>query len=137
METLKKSMQTLVSQLSNYVPDFDQEHHRRISKEIGEQLSVEEILKHPEFNHVNWDLKPEKREKVEVAKGRGGPFHLAYELHGRGPRKIVVCPIRTTSTLSHFFGVTRADSRPVDNGSRRLHESMAKVVKMLSSELKS
>jgi len=137
METLKKSMQTLVSQISNYVPDLDQEHHRRISKEIGEQMSVEEILKHPEFDHVNWDLKPEKREKVEVAKGRGGPFHLAYELHGHGPRKIVVCPVRMTSNLSHFLEVPRADYRQVDNGPRRLHESMAKVVKMLSSELKS
>lgn len=99
MEGLRLSMQKLATQLSNYVPDLDQEHHRRISKEIGEQLSVEEILKHPEFNHVNWDLKPEKREKIEIAKGRGGPFHLAYELHGRGPRKIVVGPVFTNKNF--------------------------------------
>ena len=53
------------------------------------QLTAAEVLAHPEYPHVNWDLKPSKREKIEVAKGRGGPFKLAYELHGHGPNKVL------------------------------------------------
>ena len=76
--------------LRGYLPDLNQQHHRDVAQDIGKQMSTDEILAHPEFQHVNWDLKPEKREKITVAAGRGGPFHLAYELHGRGPRKIIV-----------------------------------------------
>ncbi|KAK3113489.1 hypothetical protein LTR53_009167 [Teratosphaeriaceae sp. CCFEE 6253] len=76
----------------SYLPavDLDQDHHRRIAKEIGQQLSVEQVLSHPEFPHVNWDLKPDSKEQIDVAAGRGGPFKLSYEVHGHGPRKIVV-----------------------------------------------
>ena len=47
-------------------------------------------MKHPEFEHVTWALKPAKKGKVDVAKGRGGPIQIAYEIHGNGPTKLVV-----------------------------------------------
>ena len=54
-------------------------------------LTAAEIAAHPEYPHVYWDLKPTKKDSIDVAKGRGGPLKLAYEVHGHGPRKIVVC----------------------------------------------
>jgi len=81
-------LQSFSDRLQSYL---SQDHHRRVTEHIGKQLSAEEVQQHPEFPHVNWDLKPEKREKIDVAKGRGGPFKLAYELHGRGAKKIAVC----------------------------------------------
>lgn len=90
MEALQGHVRRFSDQVQSYLPDLTQEHHRRIGEQIGKQLTAEEVLGHPEYPHVNWDLKPEKRETINVAAGRGGPFKLAYELHGRGPRKIVV-----------------------------------------------
>jgi hypothetical protein len=62
----------------------DQQHSSR-------PLTAAEIAAHPEYPHVYWDLKPTKKDSIDVAKGRGGPLKLAYEVHGHGPRKIVVC----------------------------------------------
>ena len=53
-------------------------------------LSAAELVEHPEFKHVTWALKPAKKGKVDVAKGRGGPLQIAYEIHGNGPTKLVV-----------------------------------------------
>jgi hypothetical protein len=53
-------------------------------------LTVEKLEKHPEFPHTIWDLKPEKQGKVPVAKDRGGPLNIAYEVHGHGDRHLVV-----------------------------------------------
>ncbi|KAF2125678.1 alpha/beta-hydrolase [Dothidotthia symphoricarpi CBS 119687] len=52
-------------------------------------LTAEELLKHPEYNHTVWVLKPEKQDKVAVAKDRGGPINISYEVHGHGDRHIV------------------------------------------------
>jgi hypothetical protein len=60
-------------------------------------LTAAEIAAHPEYPHVYWDLKPTKKDSVDVAKGRGGPLKLAYEIHGHGPRKIVVCGLDVLS----------------------------------------
>ncbi|KAI7225642.1 alpha/beta-hydrolase [Hortaea werneckii] len=84
-----EAVRNLGSQLYNKLPDLNQEHHHRVQEQIGKQLSAEEVQNHPEFQHVNWDLPYEKRELIDVAAGRGGPFKLAYELHGKGPSKIV------------------------------------------------
>lgn len=86
--------------VQTYLPhvDLDQAHHREIAKAIGKQLTVEEIQQHPEYPYINWDLPCSKKEKISVATGRGGPFKLAYELHGRGPRKIIV---RCSSVAAH------------------------------------
>lgn len=56
------------------------------------QLTAAEILAHPEFGKVPWEGKPTKEGFVEVAKGRGGPISIAYEVHGTGPNKLVVSP---------------------------------------------
>ena len=53
-------------------------------------LSAVELVKHPEFEHVTWPLKPAEKGKVAVAKGRGGPIQISYEVHGTGPMKLVV-----------------------------------------------
>jgi hypothetical protein len=53
-------------------------------------MTVDELLKHPEYDHTIWDLKPERKEKLAVAKDRGGPIDIAYEVHGHGPRHMVV-----------------------------------------------
>ncbi|KZF24166.1 alpha/beta hydrolase [Xylona heveae TC161] len=52
-------------------------------------LTAAEIVQLPEFKNVVWDLKPTKKGRVPVAKGRGGPFELSYEVHGQGPLRLV------------------------------------------------
>ena len=64
-------------------------------------MTAEEIQAHPEFPHVHWKLKPDKKGTVGVAAGRGGPFKISYELHGNGPRKIVVSAYTSMDSLSH------------------------------------
>ena len=53
-------------------------------------LTAAEILKHPEFEHVVWELQPAKKGKATVAQGRGGPIQISYEIHGNGPIRLVV-----------------------------------------------
>jgi hypothetical protein len=53
-------------------------------------MTAEQLQQHPEYNHTIWDLKPEKKGKVTVANGRGGPIDIAYEVHGSGDRHLVV-----------------------------------------------
>jgi hypothetical protein len=53
-------------------------------------LTAEELLQHPEYPHTIWHLKPEKKGKAVVAKDRGGPLNIAYEVHGHGDRHLVV-----------------------------------------------
>ena len=55
------------------------------------QLTAKEILAHPEFGKVPWKGNPTKEGFVDVANGRGGPISIAYEVHGTGPNKLVVC----------------------------------------------
>ena len=50
-----------------------------------------DIVKHPEYDKVWWDLQPAQSGKVAVAKDRWGPINIAYEVHGTGPVKLVVC----------------------------------------------
>ncbi|KAF2260894.1 alpha/beta hydrolase-like protein [Lojkania enalia] len=52
-------------------------------------LTADELTKHPEYDHTIWDLKPEKKGKLAVADGRGGPINISYEVHGHGPRHLV------------------------------------------------
>ena len=53
-------------------------------------LTAAEIIEHPAFNTVIWDLTPTKKGKCAVAHGRGGPIDIAYEIHGTGPVHLVV-----------------------------------------------
>ncbi|KAF2020460.1 alpha/beta-hydrolase, partial [Aaosphaeria arxii CBS 175.79] len=52
-------------------------------------MTPDEVVKHPEYPHLIWDLKPARKEKATVAKNRGGPIKIAYEIHGRGDRHLV------------------------------------------------
>lgn len=53
-------------------------------------MTAEELQKHPEYEHTIWKLQPDHQGKLAVAKDRGGPINIAYEVHGHGDRKIVV-----------------------------------------------
>ena len=53
-------------------------------------LTAAEVVQHPGFEHVIWNLPPTKKAKFGVAKGRGGPLNIAYEVHGKGPVHVVV-----------------------------------------------
>ena len=53
-------------------------------------LTAAEIVKHPGFQYVVWDLPAASKGKVPVANARGGPFDIAYEIHGNGPIHLVV-----------------------------------------------
>lgn len=72
-------------------------------------MTVEELQQHPEFNHTIWDLKPEKKGKAVVAKDRGGPLNIAYEVHGHGDRHLVVS--RPTFGINICSNMMRCISR--------------------------
>ena len=48
------------------------------------------MLEHPLYDKALYDLKPTSAGKLAVARGRGGPVNLAWEIHGRGPVRILV-----------------------------------------------
>lgn len=54
------------------------------------RMTAAEITAHPSYPSVTWRLLPTKSGKLKVAEGRGGPFHIAWELHGTGKTKVVV-----------------------------------------------
>lgn len=68
-------------------------------------MTAQELPQHPEYPHIVWQLTPQSQGKVPVAKDRGGPFHVAYEVHGNGPRHLVV-----SGPTSRYY------SRPFDMG---------------------
>lgn len=53
-------------------------------------LSAAEVQNYPEFPYITWDLKPNSMGKLSVAKNRGGPLDIAWEVHGKGENKMVV-----------------------------------------------
>lgn len=61
-------------------------------------LVASELVALPGFQHVIQDLQPSKKGNVAVARGRGGPLNIAYEVHGGGPVHLVVSS--TISSLS-------------------------------------
>ena len=59
-------------------------------------LTVAELKEHPEYPHVVWDLPPKRKRNVAVAvRGRGGPINISYEIHGSGPKQLVVNNLRS------------------------------------------
>lgn len=55
-------------------------------------LTAAEILAHPAYKAVGYNLTPTSSGHRAVAHNRrGGPFNLYYEIHGTGPTKLVVC----------------------------------------------
>lgn len=53
--------------------------------------SIDETLNHPAYPGAKWDLIPDSQGKASVAKDRSGPIDIAWQIHGHGPIKIVVC----------------------------------------------
>jgi len=53
-------------------------------------MTAAELILHPEYTHITWDLQPAEEGKAAVAIGRGGPINIAYEIHGHGNRHLVV-----------------------------------------------
>jgi hypothetical protein len=49
---------------------------------------VQELDAYPD---TIWNLTPSKSGRLPVAKGRGGPFMIDWEVHGTGDIKLVVC----------------------------------------------
>lgn len=39
---------------------------------------------------TSWNLEPTKAGKLPVAKDRGGPLNIYYQVHGHGPTKLVL-----------------------------------------------
>ena len=57
---------------------------------VRSPLTVAELLDHPLFGRTSLELEPRDRGKVAVAQNRGGPLFISYEIHGNGPRHLVV-----------------------------------------------
>ncbi|RDW82512.1 hypothetical protein BP6252_03624 [Coleophoma cylindrospora] len=53
------------------------------------QPSVAEILAHPSYKDTIWQLVPTQSGRLPVAKTRGGPLDIAWEVHGKGDIKLV------------------------------------------------
>ncbi|KZL73125.1 glycylpeptide N-tetradecanoyltransferase [Colletotrichum tofieldiae] len=51
--------------------------------------TAEETMKHPSYPSVIWNLEPDRKGRHPVGEGRGGPFNIAWEIHGHGPAKII------------------------------------------------
>ena len=51
-------------------------------------LTAAELRAHPEYPHVTWDLRPAKSGRLSVGSGRGGPYNIAWEIHGSGSRRL-------------------------------------------------
>jgi len=66
---------------------------------MAKRPSVAEIVAHPNYPEAIWNLTPTQSGQLAVAKGRGGPFKIDWEVHGNGPIKLVVC---LNSPQSHF-----------------------------------
>lgn len=100
--------------IRSYLPGATSETGAEKVQSAPPCLSVAEVQAHPEYPHVHWKLEPTKREKIDVAVGRGGPFKLAYELHGHGPKKLIFVMglggfMKTWQRQTKDFGHTQAD----------------------------
>ncbi|KAK4634024.1 Putative aminoacrylate hydrolase RutD [Fulvia fulva] len=116
--------------------------HERAHGGMGPKpLTAEEIQRHPEYPHVHWKLKADSKGKIDVAAGRGGPFKLAYELHGHGPTKIVWIMglggfMKTWQRQTKDFGHSEADKYTClvfDN--RGMGESDKPILRYTTSEM--
>ncbi|KAF2637164.1 alpha/beta hydrolase-like protein [Massarina eburnea CBS 473.64] len=52
-------------------------------------MTADELLQHPEYDHTIWELAATKKGKAPVARDRGGPIDIGYEIHGHGDTHIV------------------------------------------------
>ncbi|ROT35032.1 glycylpeptide N-tetradecanoyltransferase [Sodiomyces alkalinus F11] len=52
--------------------------------------TVEETLSHPAYPGVTWNLEPHQKGLLPCANDRGGPVNIYWEIHGNGPRKLIL-----------------------------------------------
>jgi hypothetical protein len=83
------------------------------------QLTAAEIYAHPEYGKVPWEGKPTQEGSVDVAKGRGGPVSIAYEIHGTGPHKLVVSEKIKVNSSSTFLTTTTSTTTTKKRGEKR------------------
>lgn len=60
---------------------------------------------------MTWPLKPAEKGKIAVAKGRGGPIQISYEIHGTGPMNLVVSLQVLLTELTHQREYSNIPSR--------------------------
>lgn len=53
------------------------------------RLTTKEVIQHPGYANAVFDLIPTQEGLLPVAKDRGGPFKISWEVHGTGPIKVV------------------------------------------------
>ena len=86
VETLPKPLALL-----NRLTDCESTRANKLAQpQSSRYLTSNELLEHPEYPYLTWDLQPAAKGKAAVGKGRGGPFHICYEIHGHGPLHLVV-----------------------------------------------
>ena len=81
-------------------------------------LTAAELQAHPEYPHVVWDLPSTRSGTTTAGIDRGGPYKVAWEIHGVGPRH--VCLIMGLGGFKSWwqrqtkdFGHTRRDAYSV------------------------
>lgn len=53
-------------------------------------MQAEGVRKHPMFGRTTLKLTPRLKGKLNVARDRSSPVNIAYEVHGDGPRHLIV-----------------------------------------------
>lgn len=54
-------------------------------------LTADEVIAHPAYKHLDWNLPAASTGTTPVAQNRrGGPLNLYWQIHGHGPIKLVV-----------------------------------------------
>ncbi|RMZ91319.1 hypothetical protein DV736_g1435, partial [Chaetothyriales sp. CBS 134916] len=82
-------------------------------------LTAAELVAHPAFKHLEWKLPASQEGYASVAETRrGGPFKIWYELHGRGPTRLVfIMGLGASRTAwkrqTRYFGHQRPDDYSV------------------------
>ena len=67
-------------------------------------LTAAELVEHPAYKNLSWKLPPAKSDYCTIAEGRrGGPFKLWYEVHGTGPKRMVVSPVLSLNPNLYFL----------------------------------
>ncbi len=74
--------------------------------EVTVRPSVAEILANPTYPETIWNLTPTQSGKLLVAKDRGGPLGIDWEVHGNGPIKLVVSFFGSKAVLFARFLVS-------------------------------
>ncbi|KAK0371464.1 glycylpeptide N-tetradecanoyltransferase [Colletotrichum melonis] len=103
--------------------------------------TAEETMRHPSYSSTIWNLEPDRKGKCPVAKDRGGPFNIAWEIHGHGPSKIIfimgLAGLKTSwQRQTKYFGHDNASKYSVlilDN--RGMGESDVPYIRYSTSEM--